>query len=62
MIMPDDEMVCKDAFKDRLGYQALYDICEDSELLEGVILCAVFKGVTYMFQLEDTPIFYPKEA
>lgn len=49
MIMPDDDMVCKDAFKDRLGYHALYGTCEDSELSEGVILCAVIKGITYMF-------------
>nr|DAH96014.1 MAG TPA: hypothetical protein [Caudoviricetes sp.] len=62
MIMPDDDMMCKDAFKDHLGYHALYDTCEDSELSEGVILCAVIKGITYMFQLEDTTNILSEES
>lgn len=52
--MPEDEVVCLDEFKHRLGYHALYDTCEDAELSAGVILCSEIKGVTYIFQLEDT--------
>lgn len=54
MIMPDDDIVCREERKDFLGYLALFEVGEDSELSEGVVLCAVIKGTTYMFQIEET--------
>ena len=54
MIMPDDDIVCRGAYKYRLGYHALYDACEDSALATGVIIVAVMQGIVYLFQLDDT--------
>lgn len=62
MIMPDDDLVCKPKEQDNLGYHALYNVAEDSELAAGVILVASIKGVTYIFQLDDTTDILNEES
>lgn len=50
MITPDDNITCR--IRHNLGLAALYDVCNDSELSEGVVLCAAIQGVNYLFQLD----------
>lgn len=54
MIMPDDDLVCNKKHSHITGYTALYDVSEDAELATGVTLAANIRGVTYLFQLENT--------
>lgn len=49
MIKSDSQPTCKDASK--TGYNALYDITEDADIDEGVILATIIMGETYLFQL-----------
>lgn len=62
MIMSDDDLVCAPKNKNNVGYHALYDVAEDSELSTGVTLAALIKGVVYLFQLEETTDILNEES
>lgn len=51
MIKSDNQPTCKDSDVSKTGYNALYDITEDADIDEGVILAATIMGETYLFQL-----------
>lgn len=51
MIKSDNQPTCKDSDVSKTGYNALYDITEDANIDEGVILAATIMGETYLFQL-----------
>lgn len=62
MIMADDDIVCENTRRNNFGYHALYDVCEDSELSSGVVLCSMVKGEIYIFQLENTTDILSEES
>lgn len=53
MIKSDNQPTCS-ACVNKTGYNLLYDITEDADIDEGVILVAIFMGETYLFQLAKT--------
>ena len=57
MITTEDNKYCRKDMMHDTGYHALFNVSMDGELSAGVILVAVIRGVTYIFQLkEDTDI------
>lgn len=60
--MPEDNEFIAEDMGDKLGYHALYEKCEDSELSEGVILVAVVRGIIYIFQLNETTDILNEES
>lgn len=62
MIMSDDDLVCETRNKNNVGYHALYDVAEDSELSTGVTLVALVQGVVYLFQLDETTDILNEES
>lgn len=62
MVLAEDNVICTDK---KLGYSAIYEASfsmkgnsDVTDLSEGVVLCAEFRSVTYIFQIaEVTNIF-----
>lgn len=50
MIKADIQPTCNGPVS-KAGYHALYDITEDADIDEGVILAAIIMGEIYLFQL-----------
>lgn len=50
MITADIQPTCN-YYENKIGYNALYDITEDADIDEGVILAATIMGEIYLFQL-----------
>lgn len=50
MIKADIQPTCN-GYESKTGYHALYDITEDADIDEGVILAARIMGKIYLFQL-----------
>lgn len=50
MITADIQPTCN-SYENKTGYNALYDITEDADIDEGVILAATIMGEIYLFQL-----------
>lgn len=55
MIMPDDDLTCKDKHKRLCGYFAMYDVSEDAEIARGVTLASLTNSEQILlFQCDDT--------
>lgn len=52
MITAENQPVCPDIKSRLTGYNSMYDITEDTDIDEGVILCA-YLDETYMFQNKE---------
>ena len=50
MIKADIQPTCN-GYESKTGYHALYDITEDADIDEGVILATTIMGEIYLFQL-----------
>lgn len=62
MIMAEDDIICRDKMANNCGYHAMYDVADDSEIAAGVVIVAMVKAVTYLFQLDDTTDILNEES
>lgn len=52
MITVENQPTCPDSRSNLTGYNAMYDITEDMDIDEGVVLCAYLDEI-YMFQTKE---------